>query len=760
MKNIKKPVKAHSPKQSHLYRKYDEITLDHCKLLLVHLYEGKMGEWDNPITGNTINNSSYITISFLSKCYYLWGNKIATINSKKLKYKKHIEKFIAKEYLFDIPAIKPPAVPTQKLQGALVNVMNKRRSIRSIRRGGTKNPLLMVLFNKCCKNLEDNCIVGQLENHIHISYVVNSILHIIYDIYTTLLLNIPLYIYMYDDGIIYDDFKGKYEANEIKYQKDDLMKYVNNAMIDLEPKDIETYKKNTLYNRQYVFEISKDGETITIKYNQINTYNEKGLSLTPFNYNITNSVLPKKISIDGLDSLDDVILSEFNTTIEEINERLRTLPTIVGIKTELTDKYDNIIKQMGTSEFGFCNNVTIRKNILYSLNAQYPKYYEEYSRYKDEIYYNYEYTGSFPIFTWIPITTSSEVGDATTDIYNFPSSSKWQPFDLDDTKIKEVELAYKNNYESPFSKSLNETIYKVILGESTNVDETMKERIEKTLGIYKEDPIKDKYKNNKIYLYHGAKNNLYMKHDSYNIEILGFLSTTLNMYTASFYSGYPGGFIYIIEVDDTLFDTHTYINLNDDLKQFLLLPHSIISIVHTFDYMGKIIILCKLIKTPNKRQNNALYKKLLPEPAIMEGKGGKLEGRTSAKNAFVNNYLNSLLQTTNKLIKNKEGISLEEEHHRLIEDTNKKINDFISEYKSIYKYEDLPEDFQRYYGEQNKGTEIDIYNGCHFRLIPKELEKSQMPPSGGSIKKKVGKKVKSLKKPILSNSVKKVRKGK
>ena len=123
----------------------------------------------------------------------------------------------------------------------------------------------MVLFNKCCKNLEDNCIVGQLENHIHISYVVNSILHIIYDIYTTLLLNIPLYIYMYDDGIIYDDFKGKYEANEIKYQKDDLMKYVNNAMIDLEPKDIETYKKNTLYNRQYVFEISKDGETITIK---------------------------------------------------------------------------------------------------------------------------------------------------------------------------------------------------------------------------------------------------------------------------------------------------------------------------------------------------------------------------------------------------------------------------------------------------------------------------------------------------------------
>jgi hypothetical protein len=41
MVNIKKPVKAQTPKQFHLYRKYDEITLDHCKSLLVHLYGGK-----------------------------------------------------------------------------------------------------------------------------------------------------------------------------------------------------------------------------------------------------------------------------------------------------------------------------------------------------------------------------------------------------------------------------------------------------------------------------------------------------------------------------------------------------------------------------------------------------------------------------------------------------------------------------------------------------------------------------------------------
>ena len=117
-------MKAPPPNISHLYRKYDEIALDHCKSLIAHLYEGKVGSWVNPITGNTINNGSYITISFLSKCYYLWGNKIATINSKKLKYKKHIEKFIAKEYLFDISAIKQLAVSKQKKKDKAVVSMN------------------------------------------------------------------------------------------------------------------------------------------------------------------------------------------------------------------------------------------------------------------------------------------------------------------------------------------------------------------------------------------------------------------------------------------------------------------------------------------------------------------------------------------------------------------------------------------------------------------------------------------------------------
>jgi len=747
MVNIKKPVKAQTPKQFHLYRKYDEITLDHCKSLLVHLYGGKGSSWVNPITGNTIKNSSYITISFLSKCYYIWGNKIATINSKKLKYKKHIEKFIAKEYLFDILAIKPRAVSTQKLQGALVNVMNKRSRIRSIRGGMWKLPeeklgeftTLFAEFSRTSGELKVNCKDGELENHKYISDIVNSILNIICYVYKLISSNIPLYIYMYDNVIEYDDFKEKYKNNEIKYQKDDLMKYVNDDYIVLNPKTIERYYKNTLFNRQYVFELSKKEDAkITITYNQINTRDEDKLAVSPFNYNITNSVLPKVISIDVFnmdisdflnrdisdfldrDTLD--FLNFLDSIIKNINKRLALLPIINTIKTELTPRlryYEGIITQMGKPEINFGDDDIIRKNILYSLIAQFPAYYERYDNYKGDLYYNYGYTGSFPIFTWIPITTPtpSELGYAPiTDIYNFPLSSRWQPFDIDDATTSIIGKAYKNYNKRPFSKSLNETIYKVISGEeSTNVDEGMKKKIKETIGIYKDMDKAETYTNKKIYLYHGTKQKLNMMLDSKDdIEILGFLSTTLNIQVASLYSRChlqnnceTESCIYIIEVDES----KTYINLNDNLYQFLLLPYSIIKIVYEFYYMEIKIILCSLIKTPTREQSKELYDKLLQKKDIMAGKGG---GEMTRQLNEVSDVDKEILPT--KVIEKQLPKSLGTRR----EEANKEINASISHYKSMYKFEDLPKDFQKYYGEQNEGKMFDISNGCHIRLVPRK----------------------------------------
>jgi hypothetical protein len=138
----------------------------------------------------------------------------------------------------------------------------------------------------------------------------------------------------------------------------------------------------------------------------------------------------------------------------------------------------------------------------------------------------------------------------------------------------------------------------------------MTNRITNTIGVYKDKTINPEYKNKKIYLYHGTKNRLHsIGGKDKDIEILGFLSTSLNIYTASQYSGVGinnTGLIYIIEVDET----HSYINLNDNLNQILILPLSRIRIIMEFNVGGIRVILCRLFRTPTRDQTNLLYNKL------------------------------------------------------------------------------------------------------------------------------------------------------
>ena len=63
-----------------LYNRYDEITENNCKYLLNHLYTHNITEWINPITKKEVQRDSPITLSFLSKCYYVWGKKFVIIN--------------------------------------------------------------------------------------------------------------------------------------------------------------------------------------------------------------------------------------------------------------------------------------------------------------------------------------------------------------------------------------------------------------------------------------------------------------------------------------------------------------------------------------------------------------------------------------------------------------------------------------------------------------------------------------------------------
>jgi hypothetical protein len=590
--------------------------------------------FENPVTGHEIGIASPILRSFLSKCYYAFNDK---------EIKDIIEEITDVSNLIETEKV-IPATPivndvdvALKIGEAIDNAIND--------------------FYKCCDKLEANCNAnGILTAHRLIANVVNSIMTIIHirymhlnKLYSKIAIKDkqPLQIYMYDEEINQTKFTKTnltptelfiyyYKTNRIMYQKTDLL--VENVRTDLNPDTIDTYYINTLFNRQYVFEylaepILLNGVVIT-KMLLFNKINQKilpdtkypasldaaieTLTSNPYNYNITNSALPKYVFTNNND-----ISKYFKDIIDLVNLRLKTLPDVKGVAKEITfkeDYYDDVIGLMmklsyGNNETGYGKINMIRKNILYSLNAQNERYIINNSPlvYKD-IFYNSEFTGTFPLFTWIPLKN----GDKTT--YNYPRHNLWQPFEIDPNDLLQIEENYKNHNIPPWSKGLNDAIFKVITDEYVSiysltnkaVIQNIQSRVMNTIGYYKDKTMNPAYKNKKIYLYHGTKTRLHNIKDAYyeDIEILGFLSTSLNMYTASQYSGVAvnnAGLIYIIEVDET----HTYINLNDQLQQFLLLPNSRFRVLLEFNY-GKIrVVMCRLIRTPTIKINNLLYNKLL-----------------------------------------------------------------------------------------------------------------------------------------------------
>ena len=775
-----------NPKLSELYDKYDDITEAQCYSLIITLYDNDKIFWINPLDWNFVHKASYISISFLSKCYYVWGDKIVMVGTLKLSYKEHIKKFIDEEYLFDVRKSphkvssnsphgaatnkpkSPPKVSSNSPPGAasskkpltfnpisikninknsekftedlclqfikyikdkinntktsadfrrltFINPITKKpfgvdspilqsfltkcyysfnnKEVKSIieelinvselmfdtskgqSKSAIKKPVIstnivkdiddyidvcILYFYNCCDELIKNCdSKGILKSHHYIANVVNSIMIIIHVKYVHLNLsysglkeNQPFQIYMYDEifqnhllgfGVdVKKTFINNYITKNIIYQKNDLN--VSNIRTELNPKTIDTYYMCKLYNQQYVFEYlelprhsKKYNEAYTLNYNMVNskylpvknfpesmdyarnTFDSSKKPYIPFNYKITNSVLPKYIFTND----NKEVSEKFTDIIKLINDRLKTLPVINGIANEDTyknDYYEGIIKEMEIRSFG--NNETdygskdmIRKNILYSLNAKTP-YYRHSKMLYSEYYYNSEFTGTYPIFTWIPLNHTK-----TRSIYNYPNSALWQPLGINQFEQKEIDRFYKNNGIAPYSKNLNDTIYKVITDEYASIKllgnprmiEEMRLRVSNTIGIYKGKSRKEEqeYSNNKIYLYHGAKNRLHsIGGKEKEIEILGFLSTTLNMYTSSYYSGIGVnnvGIIYIIEVDYT----QTYINLNDELKQFLLLPNSRLKILYEFNFDNLCVVLCRLFRTPSIEINKNLYNKLL-----------------------------------------------------------------------------------------------------------------------------------------------------
>ena len=615
----------------------------------------------NPVTKKEIGLDSIILQSYLSKCYYTFYNP---------QTKKSIENIVNIGELIDL-----------EKQRLLDEKKKEEERLKREKEEEEKKKLIPTIqkqidtyiedFNNCCDELVAHCDAnGVLNDYKYISNIVNSIMVIIYTkflhlekLHLNLKINAKsrLNIFMYDDELrryytikqlnAEQVFQNKYDNSGIIYQHNSLI-YIHPSYTNLIPTDMENSYLNSLFNRQYVFSLDEYAYThpeinfnAKVLYNSVNqiqiatffqTTQYKGDLKTTLafpkllfsntspkvllDYNMTNGVLPKYIFCNICD-----ISKYFTHIIDTINEKLEQLPTITKIRTEKAPdiaKYNpnEIIKNMELKSFGdsipgYGGKDMIRKNILTSLNAQDPDYVKfNFAKFKEVAYYNQEYTGIYPIFTWIPLNKDFK------DAINFRTAPYfWQPFNIDKYKLLRIDGYYKNNGLSPFSRWLNETIFKVITGDYTSVKsltypdriQAMEQRVIETIGNYKDLDRKPDYKLNKIYLYHGTRRRLETIVGKDNdIEVLGFLSTSFNVQVASRYCGLcssNSGIIYIIEVDDT----KTYINLRDQLQQILILPFSRIKIVMEFNVGEVLVILCKLIKTPSPEQNNKLYNKIL-----------------------------------------------------------------------------------------------------------------------------------------------------
>ena len=137
----------------------------------------------------------------------------------------------------------------------------------------------------------------------------------------------------------------------------------------------------------------------------------------------------------------------------------------------------------------------------------------------------------FPLFSWVPININDISPSGSNNIYNMADYVMWQPFGAaKNVPFRTLGDAYKNYNVSPWSKMLNEAIYKVITKAHSsvkNIPNTQYEtdrlikRVKETLGVYKDMDISPTYKNNKVFLYHGSGNRLHtMKDRDNDIEVL------------------------------------------------------------------------------------------------------------------------------------------------------------------------------------------------------------------------------------------------
>ena len=187
---------------------------------------------------------------------------------------------------------------------------------------------------------------------------------------------------------------------------------------------------------------------------------------------------------------------------------------------------------------------------------------------------------------------------------------KFQYRNIPNTILNNIASAYKNSGIFPFSKLLNEELYSLMKDTKSLTIPIQSRLIE--MYKYLDHAIITPNTNETLYLYHGISNTRLTESKLNEVVVMGFLSCSFNLNVAYAYScnrglnPHTGNFIYVLQIQNTI----DYINFNDNLKQIILLPGTIIEIKNEI-IIGNITYIICTIKLPKDKLFNAELRKAI-----------------------------------------------------------------------------------------------------------------------------------------------------
>jgi len=274
---------------------------------------------------------------------------------------------------------------------------------------------------------------------------------------------------------------------------------------------------------------------------------------------------------------------------------------------ESEEEFANFKKNLNNTNDKLVKNLySVLKNNIFTYNYDY-----DYDTNMDKInsfYYNFGNNLPFPYISTVN----------NNKFYN--SQRYYQAFNISPRHYMFFEFKYKQSHLPRIhSKDLNNNL-QFFINEKVQFDTSIKERIGEILLRIQECSINNN-KQSDIFIFHGTPKMLHTHNVDKKIYLTSFMSCTLNINTAMYYSknmplalylcANKISIIYVIKINKN----SIYINFADNLSQILLFPGTKINILGHFFYKLNRYILCEIADTENSRSEQLTFLKNL-ESAI------------------------------------------------------------------------------------------------------------------------------------------------